>query len=98
MNTPILESGNLSEAKNRARINDGIPDVNMRRERKVMMMYASRPVARSDVIPRKPAILDNIGIAIAWRLGFGDGLQVTGDQEAFLLVTDRNVLDAEDEE
>jgi hypothetical protein len=64
----------------------------------VMMIYASRPVACSDVIPRKPAILDKTGMAIARRPGFGDGLRTTKDQEALLLVTDRNVLNAEDEE
>ena len=62
------------------------------------MMYASRPVACSDVTPRKPAILDKTGMAIAWRRGVGDGWQTTDDQEALLLVTSKNVLDAEDEE
>jgi len=62
------------------------------------MMYASRPVARSDVIPRKPAILDKTGTAIAWRLGFDGGLRTAGNQGPFLLLTVRNVLDTEDEE
>ena len=64
----MRESGNLSEAKNNARINDGMPDVNMRKERSVMMMYASRPVARNDVTPRKSGILDRIGTAMAQQL------------------------------
>jgi hypothetical protein len=60
MNTPILESGNLSEEKNRARIKDGMPAVNIRKERSVMIMYASLPVALSDVTPRKPEIRDKV--------------------------------------
>ena len=58
MKTPILESGNLSEEKKRARISDGMPAVNILNDRSVMMMYASRPVALSDVMPRNPAIRD----------------------------------------
>jgi hypothetical protein len=56
MKTPILESGNLSEEKKRARISDGMPAVNILNDRSVIIMYASRPVALSDVNPRKPAI------------------------------------------
>lgn len=67
----MRESGNLREAKNNARINDGIPDVNMRKERRVMMIYASRPVARNDVMPRKPAMLDRIDVAMAPLVGSG---------------------------
>jgi hypothetical protein len=58
MNTPILESGNLSDEKKRAKISDGMPAVNMRRDRSVIMIYASLPVAFSDVMPRKPEIRD----------------------------------------
>jgi hypothetical protein len=66
MNTPILESGNSSEEKKRARIRLGIPAVNMRSERSVMMMYASLPVALSDVTPRNPEIRDKaVGAMVA---------------------------------
>jgi hypothetical protein len=58
MKIPILESGNLSEEKKRARISEGMPAVNIRNDRRVMMMYASRPVALSEVKPRNPAIRD----------------------------------------
>jgi hypothetical protein len=96
MNTPIRESGNSSEAKNNARINDGIPEVNMRKDRKVMIMYASRPVARREVIPRKPAMPDRIDMAIAGLLVAGNDLLMVGGRESLLLVTDRNVLGVED--
>ena len=56
MKTPIRESGNLSEEKKSARMRLGMPAVNMRSERSVMIMYASLPVALSDVIPRKLAM------------------------------------------
>jgi hypothetical protein len=59
MNTPMRESGNLSEAKNSARIRLGMPAVNMRRERRMMMMYASLPTEFSEVIPRKSETRDN---------------------------------------
>jgi hypothetical protein len=65
MNTPILESGNLSDEKKRARTSEGMPAVNMRRDRSVMMIYASLPVAFSDVIPRKPETRDKAGGAMA---------------------------------
>jgi hypothetical protein len=38
MNTPILESGNLSEEKNKARTRLGMPAVNIRKERSVIMI------------------------------------------------------------
>jgi hypothetical protein len=60
INTPMRESGNLSEAKNKARIRLGIPAVNMRKERNVMMMYASRPTELSDVKPRKSDTRDKM--------------------------------------
>jgi hypothetical protein len=66
MKTPILESGNLSEEKKRARISEGIPAVNILNDRSVMIMYASRPVALSDVNPRKPAICEKaVGAIVA---------------------------------
>jgi hypothetical protein len=67
--TPIRESGNLSDAKNKARIRLGIPDVNIRKERSIMTMYASRPMELSEVIPRKSATRDKIvrGITVVRR-------------------------------
>jgi hypothetical protein len=66
MNIPILESGNSSEEKKRARMRLGMPAVNMRRERRVMIMYASLPVALSDVTPRNPEIRDKaVGAMVA---------------------------------
>jgi hypothetical protein len=60
MNTPILESGNFSEEKKRASVRLGMPAENVRRERSVIIMYASLPVALSDVTPRKPEIRDKV--------------------------------------
>jgi hypothetical protein len=71
MKTPIRESGNFSEAKNKARIRLGIPDVNMRNERSVMMMYASRPMELSDVIPSQSASRDKIGLGMAEAVARG---------------------------
>jgi hypothetical protein len=68
MNTPMRESGKSSEAKNKARIRLGMPAVNMRKERSVMMMYASRPMELSDVIPRKSATRDKMGRGITLRV------------------------------
>jgi hypothetical protein len=76
MKIPIRESGNLSEAKNKARIKLGMPAVNMRKERNVMMMYASRPIELSDVIPRKSAARDTIVRGMMWAL---DQLSVRQD-------------------
>jgi hypothetical protein len=53
MKRPILLAGKLSEEKKRARMREGIPALNMRRERRVMIMYASRPVACRLETPRK---------------------------------------------
>lgn len=60
MKIPIRESGNLSEEKKSARIRLGIPAVNMRRERRMMMIYASLPVAWSDFTPRKSEMRDKM--------------------------------------
>jgi hypothetical protein len=60
INTPILESGNFKLEKNSARIRLGIPAVNMRNERSVMIMYASRPIELSDVMPKKFATRDKM--------------------------------------
>lgn len=74
MNTPMRESWNLSAAKNRARIKLGMPAVNMRNERSVMMIYASRPTEFKDVMPRKSDTRDKaVGGIVAtqgrmWKL------------------------------
>lgn len=63
----MRESGNLRDAKKSARIRLGIPAVNMRRERRVMMMYASLPTELREVIPRKSAMRVVIGLGdILW--------------------------------
>jgi hypothetical protein len=53
MKRPMRDAGKSRDEKNKARINDGIPALNMRKERSVIIMYASRPVACRLETPRK---------------------------------------------
>ena len=53
MKRPIRDAGKSRDEKNSARINDGIPALNMRKERSVIIMYASRPVACRLETPKK---------------------------------------------
>lgn len=65
----MRESGNESDEKKRARIRDGMPAENMRKQRREMTMYALRPVARREGRPRKVANRERIAGAILEEFG-----------------------------